>query len=130
MQDLGTVPGDGGSSGLAINDQGVITGISSAADSSSFRAFVWSGGVMTDLNQLIPSTSALYLLTACSINARGEIIGFSMDANGNIHGYLALPVGPGEDVVELGVSPFKLSDAARERIRSIVMELTPGNLGR
>ena len=130
MQDLGTVSGDGGSAGLGINDQGVITGISIAADHSSMRAFVWSGGVITDLNQLIPATSSLYLLTACSINARGEITGFSMDANGSIHAYLALPVGPGEDVVELGVSPFKLSDAARERIRSIVMELTPGNLGR
>ena len=56
IQDLGTVPGDGRSSGLGINDQGVITGISVAPDFSSFRAFVWSGGVMSDLNQLIPAT--------------------------------------------------------------------------
>ena len=123
MQDLGTLPGDGNTSGLGINDQGVITGISVAADFSSFRAFVWSGGVMTDLNQLIPAKSALYLLTACSINARGEIIGFSMDANGNIHAYLAVPVGAEEADFAMGVSPSMLSPEARERIRRAGREL-------
>ena len=56
LRDLGALPGDGNTSGLGINDQGVITGISAAADFSSFRAFVWSGGVMMDLNQLSPRT--------------------------------------------------------------------------
>jgi probable HAF family extracellular repeat protein len=93
MQDLGTLAGDGHSIGLAINDQGVITGVSIAPDFSSLRAFVRRGGVMTDLNQLVPANSALYLLTACSINSRGEIIGFAVDGNGKLHGYLATSVG-------------------------------------
>jgi probable HAF family extracellular repeat protein len=130
MQDLGTVPGDGGSAGLGINDQGVITGVSTAPDFSSFRAFVWSGGVMTDLNQLIPANSALYLLTACSINARGEIIGFAMNAGGQVHGYLAAPVGPEEADFEMGVSPLMLSPAARDRMRHVGLELAPGKPGR
>ena len=130
LQDLGTLAGDGHSIGLGINDQGVITGISASSDFNSIRAFVWRGGVMTDLNQLIPATSALYLLTACSINARGQITGFAADAKGNLHGYLAEPVRPGEADFEMGVSPMKLSPAARDRMRRLVHGLAPSNLGR
>jgi probable HAF family extracellular repeat protein len=130
MQDLGTLAGDGHSVGLGINDQGVITGVSIAPDFSSIRAFVWHGGAMTDLNQLIPSQSALYLLTACSINARGEIIGFAADANGDFHGYLAAPVGPEAEDFEMGVSPLKFSGAARDLMRSIGLGRAPGKLGR
>ncbi len=119
MQDLGTLEGDGHSLGLGINDAGVITGISAAPDFSTLRAFVWRGGVMMDLNQLIPSTSALYLLTACSVNARGEIIGFAVDHQGNLHGYLAASVVAGEGDVAIGVSPQELSVAARNRMRSM-----------
>lgn len=105
--------------GLGINDAGVITGISASPDFTRIRAFVWRGGVMMDLNQLIPSTSALYLLTACSVNARGDIIGFSVDSNGNLHAYLAAPVGANEgDDFAAGVSPLELSAAAREKMRS------------
>ena len=130
MQDLGTLDGDGHSSGLGINDQGVITGVSIAPDFSSLRAFVWRGGTMMDLNQLVPAKSALYLLTACSINARGEITGFSVDSTGNLHGYLAVPVGPGEDEFEMGVSQLMLSPAARDQMRRVGLGLAPGKAGR
>ena len=123
MQDLGTLEGDGHSLGLGINDGGVITGISAAPDFSTLRAFVWRGGVMMDLNQLTPPTSALYLLTACSVNARGEIIGFAVDHQGNLHGYLAAPVGAGEGDFALGVSQPNLSAAARNRMRSVGLGL-------
>jgi probable HAF family extracellular repeat protein len=123
MQDLGTLDGDGHSLGLGINDAGVITGISAAPDFSTLRAFVWRGGVMTDLNQLIPATSALYLLTACSVNARGEIIGFAVDHLGNVHGYLAAPVSGGEDDFAMGLSRLKMSEAARNRMRQVGLGL-------
>jgi probable HAF family extracellular repeat protein len=123
MQDLGTLDGDGHSLGIGINDGGVITGISAAADFSKIRAFVWRGGVMTDLNQLIPATSALYLLTACSVNSRGEIIGFAVDPKGNLQGYLAAPVGAGEDYDATRVSPQEVSAEARSRVRSVGLGL-------
>ena len=123
MQDLGTLDGDAHSVGIAINDRGVITGISASADFSAIRAFVWHGGAMMDLNQLIPTKSALYLLTACSVNARGEIIGFAVDQKGNLHAYLAAPVVAGEGDFASGVSSAELSGAARSQMRSIGMGL-------
>jgi probable HAF family extracellular repeat protein len=130
MEDLGTLAGDGHSLGIGLNDQGVITGISIAPDFSTLRAFVWSGGAMTDLNQLIPATSALYLLSACSVNARGEITGFAVDSQGNLHGYLAVPVSAVEDDIVLGVSALKLSAAAREGMRRVGRGLAGRKVGR
>jgi len=93
IQDLGTVEGDVGSAGLAINDKGDIGGVSFPADpNASPRAFVRpEGGTMVDLNTLIPANSELFLFSVCSINSRGEIIGLAFDAQGNFHGYLATP---------------------------------------
>ena len=91
MQDLGTLPGDAISTSIGINDGGTIVGVSADA-SFNPRGFVWQNGVMTDLNTVISGTSPLYLLTACSVNATGEIIGFAVDkGTGEIHGYLATP---------------------------------------
>jgi hypothetical protein len=55
------------------------------------RAFLWENGVMTDLNTLVPANSPLYLLIGFSINSRGEIAGFGVTNNGQIHAYLASP---------------------------------------
>ena len=120
MQDLGTLAGDVHSFGLGLNDSGIVTGLSANADFSEFRAFVWNGGVMTDLNGLIPATSTLYLLTACSINARGELIGFSADANGDLHAYLATPMVRGEDDFATGARPVALSARTREAMSRLV----------
>jgi len=93
IQDLGAVEDDVASAGLAISDSGDIGGVSFPADpSASPRAFIRpDGGTMVDLNSLIPADSPLYLFSACSINARGEIIGLALDAQGNFHGFLATP---------------------------------------
>ena len=120
MQDLGTLDGDVVSIGLGLNESGIVTGISANADFSKFRAFVWRGGVMTDLNSLIPATSNLYLLTACSINASGDMIGFSVDAAGDLHAYLATPLTPGADQFETGARPVALSHHVREALRRAV----------
>jgi probable HAF family extracellular repeat protein len=118
MKDLGTLEGDAFSGGSAINDHGVVTGISLDADFSP-RAFIWRDGVMADLNSLIPATSPLYLLLACSINASGEIIGLAADQTGDLHGYLLTPStggGSGADVA-LGARRPMLSDAAAKQLQ-------------
>jgi probable HAF family extracellular repeat protein len=93
IQDLGTVAGDVGSVGIAINDNGDTGGVSFPADpNASPRAFVRpEDGTMVDMNTLIPANSPLFLFSVCSINSRGEIIGLAFDAQGNFHGYLATP---------------------------------------
>jgi len=93
ITDLGTVTGDSYSSATAIGDNGMVLGLSISA-SFSPRAALWRNGTATDLNTLVPQNTALYLESACSINDKGEIIGFAA-LKGNpseTHAYLAKPV--------------------------------------
>jgi probable HAF family extracellular repeat protein len=92
MQDLGTLSGDFYSFGLGINDAGQIVGISANADFSVVRAFVRHNGALSDLNTLVTGSNSLFLVTACSINSKGEIIGIGLDPKtGVTHGYMATP---------------------------------------
>ena len=92
MQDLATLPGDVDSAAIGINDIGQIVGVSLDADFNP-RAFLRHGQDLIDLNTLVPVGSPLYLASACSINAAGEIIGFAFDNSGSVHAYLAVPSG-------------------------------------
>jgi probable HAF family extracellular repeat protein len=93
ITDLGTVTGDAYSSAIAIGNNGLVLGVSISA-SFSPRAALWRNGTAIDLNTLVPQNSALYLESACSINAQGEIVGFAaLKSNPNeSHAYLARPV--------------------------------------
>jgi probable HAF family extracellular repeat protein len=107
MQDLGTLPGDAISTAIWINDAGTIVGVSADAHFNP-RGVIWQNGVMTDLNTLVPKTSPLFLLTACSVNATGEIIGLAVDkATGEAHGYLATP--------KPATSEFSTNEASGDR---------------
>jgi probable HAF family extracellular repeat protein len=91
MRDLGTLPGDAVSVGAAINERGQVVGPSFDPHGSP-RAYIWQNGAMTDLNTLIAGNSPLFLLFATGINNSGEISGFGVDGNGDLHGFLASPV--------------------------------------
>ena len=90
MRDLGTLPGDSVSAGLAINNRGEVVGASVDSNGNP-RPWLWKNGVMTDVNTLIPANSPLQLLIAFGINDGGEIAGFGVTGSGDIHGYLATP---------------------------------------
>lgn len=95
MKDLGTLPGDLVSAGLGINDRGEVIGNSVAPPGLPMgqpHPWLWRDGVMVNLNMLIPSDSPLQLLTASWINNRGQITGFGITSDGNIHAYLLTPV--------------------------------------
>jgi probable HAF family extracellular repeat protein len=94
IQDIPPVLGDTYSVALAINDPGVVTGVSLDSTFTILHAFVVVDGVATDLNTLISADSPLQLETACGINSRGEITGLAVEkSTGQYRGYLAIPEG-------------------------------------
>ena len=93
IQDLGLLDGDMIGAGLAINNQGDVVGASVGGPGplDHPRAAVWSKGEKFDLNDRVVGSSPLYLLTAFGINDAGQIVGFGVDGDGNVHGFLATP---------------------------------------
>ena len=77
MVDLGTLGGTS-SYGYSINASGQVTGSASTAGGIS-HAFVYSNGVLTDLNDLIPIGLGITLTEARAINDLGQIA-----ANGSV----------------------------------------------
>jgi probable HAF family extracellular repeat protein len=71
--DLGTLPDDSTSQALGINIKGQIVGISSRPGSN--RAFLFEGGVMKDLNDLVANGFPHRLIVAQHINDDGVIVG-------------------------------------------------------
>lgn len=72
MKDLGTLRSDDTFSfGSFINDTGEVVGFSCGP--IDCRGFVWQGGVMTDLNSVLPVDSPLFITNAADIGSRGEI---------------------------------------------------------
>jgi len=72
LSDLGTVGSDPCSVAQGINDNGQVVGDSSPSDCITFdtsRGFLWELGSTADLNTLIPSNSALYIIYAYIIYA-------------------------------------------------------------
>jgi probable HAF family extracellular repeat protein len=108
MKDLGTLPGDVNSLAIGINDAGDVVGVSLDAMFNP-RAFIRQGGVLMDLNSLIPAHSALSLLTACSINSSGQIVGFAVTSSGTVHGYLASPSELSTNSTNAAVTPLSLT---------------------
>jgi probable HAF family extracellular repeat protein len=99
ITDLGTLPGDAFSVTTSIGDNGMVLGASIDA-SFTPRAVLWRNGTPTDLNTLVPASSTLALQTACSITAKGEIIGFAVvkGTTTDYHAYLATPVASSADI--------------------------------
>jgi probable HAF family extracellular repeat protein len=125
MLDLGTVPGDVYSAALGTNNEGDVIGASFDADGNP-RAYVRKAGAsstMMDLNELVPADSPLYLLVSYSINDLGEIAGFGVDGNGDLHGFLVTPCDRDKDDSAIGEERTErprviLSEHAREMLRN------------
>jgi probable HAF family extracellular repeat protein len=115
MTDLNTLGGTF-SMAVAINSSGQAVGTSTTSG-GFYRAFLYSNGTMTDLNNLIDPAFHVRLTDACSINDKGQIVGYGMNRNGNIDAYLLTPTLTPEPstLVLLGIATVSLLGCARRR---------------
>jgi len=88
MIDLGTL---GGSTSIArgVNASGQVVGYSTPANSSTSQAFLYSNGVMLDMNTLAPGLSNIDIYST-RINDAGQIAG-TATIGGNKHAFLLTP---------------------------------------
>jgi probable HAF family extracellular repeat protein len=94
MQNLGTLPGDVNSVGLAINNRGEVVGASvdGTPAAGTPNVFIWRDGVMSELNKLTqPDSPFVHLLNPGALNDAGEIPGFGITSAGDVHAFLAIP---------------------------------------
>jgi probable HAF family extracellular repeat protein len=73
-----------------INNRAEVVGRSIASNGED-HAFIWSDGVMSDLNDRIPSGSGWTLIEAESINGAGQIVGYGI-VSGQTHAFLLTPI--------------------------------------
>jgi probable HAF family extracellular repeat protein len=122
LRKLVPLPGDVVSGAVSINERSDAVGQSFSPDGFPSPVLWQNGGVPTNLNDLAPG-SPLFLLWPTSINGRGEISGFGVTAEGDVHGFLAIPNGAlaldnaGSTALRETRRPV-LSEKARSMIRS------------
>lgn len=92
MTDLGVVGKDTCSFASSVNAETQVVGESAPrCNFDNARAFLWEGGSLLNLNDLILDRLGLHLQSAENINDRGEIAGTGLDATGNGHVVLLIP---------------------------------------
>jgi probable HAF family extracellular repeat protein len=85
ITDLGTL-GGGSSFAYSINDGGTVVGYSWLASGQNPHAFVYSNGIMLDLNSLLANGSGWELTEAYGINEAGQIVGSGL-FNGQVSAF-------------------------------------------
>ena len=123
VSDLGVLSGDASSAAMGINNSGTVVGFSNsqppsfalqlagliASPASKFRAFVYSGGTMYNLNNQLVNGSGWQLSFATQINNAGQIVGTGLftgsDGTAVQHAFLLTPTTPNiSNIVGAGFS--------------------------
>jgi probable HAF family extracellular repeat protein len=94
LLDLGTLPGGFNSEAFGINNSGQVVGFVYMTDLGSAGAqdaFLYSDGLMQDLNSLIPLNSGWTLEDATGINDSGQICGYGINSSGQGDAFLLTP---------------------------------------
>jgi probable HAF family extracellular repeat protein len=88
---LGSPDGFDAAMPYAINNSGQIVGALETGG-TSFNAFIWSNGLLSNLNSDIEPSSGWTLQEATAINDNGQIVGYGLNPSGDVHGFLLTPV--------------------------------------
>jgi probable HAF family extracellular repeat protein len=93
MQDLGLLPNFPATEAFSINRAGQVVGAAKGGNGyqRSVRAFLYSDGVLSDLNTLLPANSGWVLLEARGINDAGQIVALGTHNGGAQHAALLTP---------------------------------------
>lgn len=113
---LGTLPGYSFSYGEALNNKGQVAGSAQERDGMA-DAFIYSGGVMQNLNQLIDPMLGLRLTHVVAINDYGQILA-GYGPVGQTGNYLLTPLT--ETVPEPGTAGFLLTAAVAGALASVL----------
>jgi probable HAF family extracellular repeat protein len=103
MQNLGTIPGTNGCSAIGINNNGQVVG-EAFVSTGNYRAFLYSGGTMYDLNNLINPSSQWTLEEATAINDKGQIVGYGINPSHYADAFLLTPTPAPATIALLGAS--------------------------
>lgn len=129
MQDLGTLGGNN-SSAAGINSSGQIVGRSTTTGELATHGFLYSGGIMYDLNNLVTGSS-MEINVVFSINDVGQIVGTAggMDGTG-----IAVRLDPsdvavsilGTQVVNLGL-PQGIQTSLLSKLQDAIAAIQTGD---
>jgi probable HAF family extracellular repeat protein len=93
MTDIGAL-GSSGSEAYGINDIGQVVYSYKLDNDSGMeiqKAFLYEGGLMTDLNDLLSGSTGWDLHLASAINNSGQIVGYGTNPSGQTHAFLLTP---------------------------------------
>jgi probable HAF family extracellular repeat protein len=121
--DLGTLPTEICSNAVSINQSGQILGYSTPfCGSETYHPFLWENGAMYDVRALIVPGSDITLGELFEINDRGEMVGFGLTPNGDLHTVVLVPQGDCDDACKARIADSHINPPAIP-VRAMTSEL-------
>lgn len=116
VSDLGTLGGLN-STGLGVNALGQVVGWSQRANGTQ-TAFLYSNGVMSDINAMLTQSGSWVIQSALAINESGIILASAMNGLGHTHTVLLNPEVPEPSTMLLSMASLAALYLCRRSLRN------------